>query len=81
MSRNRCKSARQLNKGESLHFLRRQLHYARGGKVTRSQPEQQNEQAGAVTLLSEEVPGVRRGVAKPGSGRVFKGCWTGRQLR
>ncbi|MCX4783709.1 Tn3 family transposase [Streptomyces sp. NBC_01264] len=32
----RRKIARQLDKGESLHALRRQLHYARGGKITRS---------------------------------------------
>ncbi|WSZ03868.1 transposase [Streptomyces sp. NBC_00872] len=31
----RRKVARQLNKGESLHALCRQLHYAREGKVTR----------------------------------------------
>lgn len=36
----RRKIARQLNKGESLHALRRQLHYAREGKVTRRRPEQ-----------------------------------------
>ncbi|PWI05181.1 hypothetical protein DIZ27_40850 [Streptomyces sp. NWU339] len=51
----RCKSARQLNKGESLHFLRRQLHYAREGKVTRSQPEQQNEQAWCLTVVTNAV--------------------------
>lgn len=33
----RCKIARQLNKGESIHALRRQLHYAREGKITRRQ--------------------------------------------
>ncbi|MFF3863244.1 Tn3 family transposase [Streptomyces sp. NPDC002209] len=35
----RRKIARQLNKGESLHALRRQLHYAREGKVAHRQPE------------------------------------------
>ncbi|MFD7004096.1 Tn3 family transposase [Streptomyces mirabilis] len=51
----RRKIARQLNKGESLHSLRRQLHYAREGKVTRRQPEQQNEQAWGLTVVTNAV--------------------------
>ncbi|WP_107468032.1 Tn3 family transposase [Streptomyces sp. MA5143a] len=51
----RRKIARQLNKGESLHSLRRQLHYAREGKVTRRQPEQQNEQAWCLTVVTNTV--------------------------
>ncbi|WP_306970442.1 Tn3 family transposase [Streptomyces afghaniensis] len=51
----RRKIARQLNKGESLHSLRRQLHYAREGKVTRRQPEQQNEQAWCLTVVTNAV--------------------------
>ncbi len=51
----RRKIARQLNKGESLHALRRQLHYAREGKVTRRQPEQQNEQAWCLTVVTNAV--------------------------
>ncbi|MFE7902945.1 Tn3 family transposase [Streptomyces sp. NPDC057424] len=49
------KIARQLNKGESLHALRRQLHYAREGKVTRRQSEQQNEQAWCLTVATNAV--------------------------
>lgn len=51
----RRKIARQLNKGESLHSLRRQLHYAREGKVTRRQPEQQTEQAWCLTVVTNAV--------------------------
>ncbi|WP_406167186.1 Tn3 family transposase [Streptomyces sp. NBC_00996] len=51
----RRKIARQLTKGESLHALRRQLHYAREGKVTRRQPEQQNEQAWCLTVQTNAV--------------------------
>ncbi|MFJ6785797.1 Tn3 family transposase [Streptomyces yangpuensis] len=51
----RRKIARQLNKGGSLHVLRRRLHYAREGKVTRRQPEQQNEQAWCLTVLTNAV--------------------------
>ncbi|MEV0777422.1 Tn3 family transposase [Streptomyces sp. NPDC050428] len=51
----RRKIARQLNKGESLHALRRQLHYAREGKITRRQPEQQNEQAWCLTVVTNSV--------------------------
>lgn len=51
----RRKIARQLNKGESLHALRRQLHYAREGKVARRQPEQQNEQAWCLTVVTNSV--------------------------
>ncbi|MGW0828514.1 Tn3 family transposase [Streptomyces sp. NPDC002845] len=51
----RRKIARQLNKGESIHALRRQLHYAREGKVTRRQPAQQNEQAWCLTIATNAV--------------------------
>ncbi|MBV6697734.1 Tn3 family transposase [Kitasatospora aureofaciens] len=51
----RRKIARQLNKGESLHSLRRQLHYAREGKVTRRLPDQQNEQAWCLTVVTNAV--------------------------
>ncbi|WP_267889685.1 Tn3 family transposase [Streptomyces acidiscabies] len=51
----RRKIARQLNKGESLHTLRRQLHYAREGKVTRRQPEQRNAQAWCLTVVTNAV--------------------------
>ncbi|MFI6049976.1 Tn3 family transposase [Streptomyces violascens] len=51
----RRKIARQLNKGGSLHSLRRQLHYAREGQVTRRQPEQQNEQAWCLTVVTNAV--------------------------
>ncbi|MEV5887337.1 Tn3 family transposase [Streptomyces sp. NPDC052020] len=51
----RRKIARQLNKGESIHSLRRQLHYAGEGKITRRQPEQQNEQAWCLTVVTNAV--------------------------
>ncbi|MER8073393.1 Tn3 family transposase [Streptomyces sp. NPDC094034] len=51
----RPKIARQLNKGESIHSLRRQLRYAREGKVTRRQPEQQNERAWCLTVATNAV--------------------------
>ncbi|MFE2283789.1 Tn3 family transposase [Streptomyces sp. NPDC059443] len=51
----RRKIARQLNKGEALHALRRQLHYAREGKITRRQPEQQNEHAWCLTVVTNAV--------------------------
>ncbi|MFE2581290.1 Tn3 family transposase [Streptomyces sp. NPDC059378] len=51
----RRKIARQLNKGESIHSLRRQLHYAREGKITRRQPAQQNEQAWCLTVVTNAV--------------------------
>ncbi|MFD9412993.1 Tn3 family transposase [Streptomyces sp. NPDC059989] len=35
--------------------MRRQLHYAREGKVTRRQPEQQNEQAWCLTVVTNAV--------------------------
>jgi hypothetical protein len=41
----RRKISRQLNKGESLHALRRDLHYAQQGTITRPHLEQQTEQA------------------------------------
>ncbi|MFI6701898.1 Tn3 family transposase [Streptomyces sp. NPDC050509] len=51
----RRRIARRLNKGESLHALRRRLHYAREGKVTRRRPEQQNEQAWCLTVVTNAV--------------------------
>ncbi|MBT2458157.1 Tn3 family transposase [Streptomyces sp. ISL-86] len=35
--------------------MRRQLHYAREGKVARRQPEQQNEQAWCLTVVTNSV--------------------------
>ncbi|MFJ9773944.1 Tn3 family transposase [Kitasatospora sp. NPDC101157] len=51
----RRKIARQLNKGEPLHSLRHQLRYAREGKVTRRQSDQQNEQARCLTVVANSV--------------------------
>ncbi|MFB7237894.1 Tn3 family transposase [Streptomyces sp. NPDC056269] len=51
----RRKIARHLNKGESIHALRRQLHYAHDGKITRRQPERQNEQAWSLTVVTNAV--------------------------
>ncbi|MGW3622491.1 Tn3 family transposase [Streptomyces sp. NPDC000880] len=50
----RRKIARQLNRGEFIHSLRRQLHYAREGKIT-PPPEQQNEQAWCLTVVTNAV--------------------------
>ena len=41
----RRKIARQLNKGENLHALRRDLFYASEGAIRHHNPEQQTEQA------------------------------------
>ncbi|GIH97778.1 DDE transposase [Planobispora siamensis] len=51
----RRKISRQLNKGESLHALRRDLHYAQQGTLTRPHLEQQTEQAWCLTLLTNSV--------------------------
>ncbi|WP_318528368.1 Tn3 family transposase [Nonomuraea gerenzanensis] len=51
----RRKISRQLNKGESLHALRRDLHYAQQGTITRPHLEQQTEQAWCLTLLTNSV--------------------------
>ncbi|MBB5081479.1 TnpA family transposase [Nonomuraea endophytica] len=51
----RRKISRQLNKGESLHALRRDLHYAQQGTITRPHLEQQSEQAWCLTLLTNSV--------------------------
>ena len=51
----RRKISRQLNKGESLHALRRDLHYANHGTVRRRQLEQQTEQAWCLTALTNAV--------------------------
>ncbi|MEU3217594.1 Tn3 family transposase [Streptomyces sp. NPDC006971] len=51
----RRKIAWQLNKGESIDSLRRRLHYAREGKVTRRRPEQQNERAWCLTVVTNAV--------------------------
>jgi len=51
----RRKIARQLNKGESLHALRRDLHYAHQGAVRGRHLIQQTEQAWCLTLLTNAV--------------------------
>jgi TnpA family transposase len=53
----RRKIARQLNKGESLHALRRDLHYAHQGAVRGRHLIQQTEQAWCLTLLTNAVVG------------------------
>lgn len=45
----------QLNKGESLHALRRDIHYARLGQVTKRHAEQQTEQAWCLTLVTNAI--------------------------
>jgi len=51
----RRKIARQLNKGESLHALRRDLLYAHEGAIGRHRLEQQTEQAWCLTLVTNAV--------------------------
>ena len=51
----RRKISRQLNKGESLHALRRDLLYAHEGAVRARHLEQQTEQAWCLTLVTNAV--------------------------
>ncbi|MGH3180661.1 MAG: transposase, partial [Streptosporangiaceae bacterium] len=51
----RRKISRQLNKGESLHALRRDLHYAQQGTIVRPHLVDQTEQAWCLTLLTNSV--------------------------
>ena len=46
---------RQLNKGESLHMLRRFLFFAHEGKIRRKQEEEMNHQAGCLNLITNAV--------------------------
>ncbi|MGH3237905.1 MAG: Tn3 family transposase, partial [Streptosporangiaceae bacterium] len=45
----------QLNKGESLHALRRDLRYARQGTITQPHLPGQTEQAWCLTVLTNSV--------------------------
>ena len=45
----------QLNKGESLHALRRQLFFANLGRLNRRRPDDQDLQAQCLTLLTNAV--------------------------
>jgi Tn3 transposase DDE domain len=51
----RRKIARQLNKGESLHALRRELHYAHQGTIGKPHLADQTEQAWCLTVLTNAV--------------------------
>jgi len=51
----RRKISRQLNEGESLHALRRDLHYANQGTIGKVHLEQQTEQAWCLTVLTNSV--------------------------
>ncbi|WP_431902034.1 Tn3 family transposase [Nonomuraea sp. bgisy101] len=51
----RRKISRQLNKGESLHALCRDLHYAQQGTIVRPHLQDQTEQAWCVTILTNAV--------------------------
>ena len=51
----RRRISRQLNKGESLHALRRDLRYAQRGAITRPHPGEQTEQAWCLTVLTNAV--------------------------
>ncbi|MGI5290515.1 Tn3 family transposase [Nonomuraea polychroma] len=49
----RRKIARQLNKGESLHALRRDLHYAQQGGITKPALADQTDQAWCLTRFDQ----------------------------
>lgn len=51
----RRKISRQLNKGESLHALRRDLHYAQQGTIVRPHLQDQTEQVWCLSLLTNAV--------------------------
>ncbi|MGB6162552.1 MAG: Tn3 family transposase [Pseudonocardiaceae bacterium] len=51
----RRRISRQLNKGESLHALRRELHYAQQGTVTKAHLSEQTEQAWCLTVLTNAL--------------------------
>ncbi len=51
----RRKIGRQLTKGESLHALRRDLHFASLGQITKRHLEQQTEQAGRLTVVTNAI--------------------------
>jgi TnpA family transposase len=59
----RRRITRQLNKGESLHALRRDLHYAQQGTITKPYLTEQAERAGCLTVLTNALvtcnPGSR----------------------
>jgi TnpA family transposase len=51
----RRKITRQLNKGESLHAVRRNVHHAREGAMRKRFPDAQNDQAWCLTLLTNII--------------------------
>jgi TnpA family transposase len=51
----RRKISRQLNKGESMHALRRDVFYAHEGAIRRRHPQQQNDQAWCLTLAANAI--------------------------
>ena len=51
----RRRITRQLNKGESLHALRRDLHYAQQGTITKPHLTGQTEQAWCLTVLTNAL--------------------------
>jgi Tn3 transposase DDE domain len=70
----RRRIARQLNKGESLHALRRGLFYAHEGAGRRRHLETQTEQAWCLTLVTNAVVTDYYGLA------VDTMCKTGRHV-
>ncbi|HEY3034083.1 MAG TPA: Tn3 family transposase [Streptosporangiaceae bacterium] len=51
----RRRITRQLSKGESLHALRRDLHYAQQGTITKPYLTEQTEQAWCLTVLTNAL--------------------------
>ncbi len=49
------KIGRQLNKGESLHALRRDIHFASLGQITKHRSDEQTEQAWCLTLVTNAI--------------------------
>jgi TnpA family transposase len=77
----RRRITRQLNKGESLHALRRDLHYAQHGTITKPHLTEQTEQAWCLTVLTNALVGQpsttpwRSSSYAPTAARFPTSCW------
>jgi Tn3 transposase DDE domain len=74
--------ARQLNRGESLHALRRDLHYANQGSIGAAHQGEQTEQAWCLTLLTSAdhlddrvLPAGRRAATRLAAARDPMKSW------
>ncbi|MFI9586377.1 Tn3 family transposase [Streptomyces sp. NPDC052236] len=66
----RRRIARQLNKGENLHALRRELAYAGEGAVRRRHHEQQSEQMWCLTVATNAIVTWSTELLRPGGDRA-----------